>query len=256
MPAESSNHHSERILIVEDEVLQAMSLKTLLEGHGYDNVSIASSGEKAVALFGREAFDMLIMDIDLKGTMDGIEAVKAMRMHRPVHVIYLTAYSDQESIERAKSTMPLGYMMKPVNDRELLIAVDMALYTGRLHQRLHVQDICFRMVAEEVSDAVFFTDEFQRITFCNRAAARIFGYSRNEMEDLTLEVLVSGGIQNGGDSSGSSLPDPGANGLTVRTVVSCGRKKNGTVFPVEISFLEHNEKSMQASCIRIKDLSA
>jgi CheY-like chemotaxis protein len=117
-----------RIMIVEDESLTAMSLKKRLQKQGYEVVAVVPSGEEAVQLADETSPDLVLMDIRLDGAMDGVEAAEHITSLHDIPVIYLTAYADEGTLLRAKITKPYGYILKPFQERELLIAIDMALY--------------------------------------------------------------------------------------------------------------------------------
>jgi DNA-binding LytR/AlgR family response regulator len=115
------------ILIVEDEAILALDLKRKLEKEGYRVVGIAASGTQALALFAEHPVDLLLCDINIKGDRDGIQTAQQILAQRPVPLIYLTAYSDKATLERAGQTMPLAYIVKPVNLVQLRVAIEMAI---------------------------------------------------------------------------------------------------------------------------------
>jgi len=117
-----------RILVVEDEAIVAMGIKQKLEELDYEVVDIVFTGEDAVETALREKPDLILMDIVLKGSMDGIEAAGKIRNRLDIPVIYLTAYSDEEVLERARITEPYGYIIKPFKKSELNANLEMALY--------------------------------------------------------------------------------------------------------------------------------
>lgn len=125
-----------KILVVDDEVLVARDLKQRLEDLGYEVSQIASSGKEAVEIASDAAVDLLLMDINLGGGIDGIETAAQVRKHKDIPVVYLTAYSDQATLDRAKATDPFGYILKPLQNRELAIAVQMALHKHRMETEI------------------------------------------------------------------------------------------------------------------------
>lgn len=116
------------ILIVEDEAILAMALCDSLESEGYCVVGMASNGAKAIDLFQRNEVDLLLCDINIRGDIDGVETVRQLMQIRSVPVIYLTAFSDADTIERAKQTAPAAYMTKPHNLLNLRIAIELAIH--------------------------------------------------------------------------------------------------------------------------------
>tara|TARA_Y100000294_G_scaffold82200_1_gene77233 strand:+ start:162 stop:785 length:624 start_codon:yes stop_codon:yes gene_type:complete len=121
-----------KILIVEDQFLIANDIKDNLETLGYEISAIATSGEKAVKTAGEGKTDLVLMDIVLKGEMDGIEAAEIIRSRFNLPVIFLTAYGDPKILERAKITEPFGYLIKPFEARELHSNVEIALYKHKI----------------------------------------------------------------------------------------------------------------------------
>ncbi|MDZ7962977.1 MAG: ATP-binding protein [Aulosira sp. DedQUE10] len=118
---------SPRILIVEDEVLIARELETNLMRLGYTIVGIAVDGAEAIAKVAELQPDLILMDIVLSGDIDGIEAVEQIHQTAPIPVIYISAYDDEAILQRAKATQPLGYLIKPFNERVLRTTIEIAL---------------------------------------------------------------------------------------------------------------------------------
>jgi two-component system, response regulator PdtaR len=116
-----------RILLVEDEGLLAASLVEDLEQLGY-SVKAVNSGEKALSVIREDPPDLVLMDIKLKGRLDGIQASAQIQSEHGIPLIYLTAHSDKSFLERAKLTEPFGYLIKPVSQRDLNNAIEIALY--------------------------------------------------------------------------------------------------------------------------------
>ncbi|GAB3251948.1 hypothetical protein GCM10027347_10690 [Larkinella harenae] len=116
------------ILIVEDEAILAMALSDQLEDAGYCVTGPANNGLKAIDLFQKNEVDLLLCDISIKGAFDGIETVRRITTQKAVPVIYLTAYSDDETIQRAKATYPAAFMTKPYNLKDLRVAIDLAIH--------------------------------------------------------------------------------------------------------------------------------
>ncbi|MFM6154851.1 MAG: response regulator, partial [Sphaerospermopsis kisseleviana] len=116
-----------KILIVEDELLIANNIARKLTKLGYEIVDMVSSGRDAIYIAGEKRPDLVLMDIVIKGEMDGIETAEKLYQRYGIPVIYLTAYADSETINRAKSTTPFGYILKPFKDEELQASIAIAL---------------------------------------------------------------------------------------------------------------------------------
>ena len=129
LPAEKT-----RILVVEDERNVAEVLKARLESFGYEVCRIVSSGTDALTAAAEMAPDVIMMDIKIRGPMDGIETARLIRQRHEIPVIYLTAYSDDRLLQRAKATEPLAYILKPYDGAELRSAIEIALYRHKMEK--------------------------------------------------------------------------------------------------------------------------
>jgi len=122
------------ILVVEDERIVARDLQRRLQRLGYTVCAIAASGPEAMAYAAQTKPDLILMDIVLPGPMDGIEAVAQIRAHADIPVIYLTAHADEDTLQRAKTTEPFGYLLKPFDTRVMQTTIEMALYKHHMEQ--------------------------------------------------------------------------------------------------------------------------
>jgi len=145
-----------KILIVEDEAIIAMELESQLQGLGYEVTSIVDTGEKAIKKAEEDKPDLILMDIRIKGEMDGIEAAEVIRNRFGIPVIFSTAYLDEERIERAKITMPFGYVLKPIQERDLKVTIEMALYVAKIDKER-------RAVEEELRKSQSLLSEIEKI---------------------------------------------------------------------------------------------
>jgi CheY-like chemotaxis protein len=140
-----------KILVVEDEVLVAEDLKEILREFGYEVPGIAETGEGAITLAGETRPDLILMDINLSGAMDGITAGGEIRSRWGIPIIYVTAFANQAFIERAKKTIPSGYILKPFNERQIQITVEIALYYATIERQLKERDETIRMLLNATS---------------------------------------------------------------------------------------------------------
>lgn len=124
-----------RILLVEDERLVAMSLKKQLHGLGYQVVGHVASGRAAIDQVEQLRPDLVLMDIHLEGDMDGVEAAAEIYRRFQLPVVYLTAFSSQDILDRAKITEPMGYILKPYEERELYVVIETAMYRYHAERR-------------------------------------------------------------------------------------------------------------------------
>jgi len=116
------------ILIVEDEAIVALDLEDSLQSKDYHVAGIADNGREALSFLEKETIDLMLLDIQIKGDWDGIETARQLTAVKDIPFIYLTAFSDGETIERAKLTGPAAYLIKPYQPRNLLVAIDLALH--------------------------------------------------------------------------------------------------------------------------------
>ena len=130
-----------RILIVEDQALVAEDLKDMLQNFGYEVPGIADTGEKAIALTDEHHPNLVLMDINLAGVMDGITAGGEIRSRLGIPIIYVTAFASQAIIDRAKKTNPSGYILKPFNEVQIQAAIVIALYNSMLEQQVKEHDV-------------------------------------------------------------------------------------------------------------------
>jgi YesN/AraC family two-component response regulator len=126
----------EIILIVEDDGILATSLKEILSGFGYICFAAVATGEEAVEIAKNRIPDLIVMDIELAGKLNGIDAAEIIRSFSDVPVVFLTAYSREHLIQQAKFTAPAAYLVKPVHASELHANIEMALYRHTLDRKL------------------------------------------------------------------------------------------------------------------------
>jgi|SRR5690554_1115579 len=174
------------VLIVEDEGIEAMDIQQRLQNLGYLVPEIAFSGDEAIAKARAVRPDAVIMDIMLDGPMDGVAAAQRIREILDVPVIYLTAYADENTLQRAKITEPYGYLVKPFKERELHITLDMALYKHKLERRVKESERWLGATLHSIGDAVIATDNHGCIKFMNPIAEDLMGWKLGEIAGRKL----------------------------------------------------------------------
>ncbi len=125
-----------KIMIVEDELIAAESLSLDLKRLGYNVTAIVDSGEKAIQTSSEFPPDLILMDIMLKGDLDGITAAETIYHRLSIPIVYLSAYADNQTLDRAKQTAPYGYLVKPYKSQELKTTIEIALYKHQQEQNL------------------------------------------------------------------------------------------------------------------------
>jgi len=161
------------ILIVEDEFAVAMELEDHLTALGYTVVDHVMTGANAIDTAAEENLDLILMDVRLDGPMDGIEAAQQIREAHSVPVVFVTAYSDDETLQRATETTPFGYIVKPFEERELYAAVEVALHTHALQQRVQRANEDLRQLLNGLRQGTALTEADGRLTFLSDPAARL-----------------------------------------------------------------------------------
>jgi len=144
-----------RILVVEDGLIMARDIEARLKKMSYDVVGIAGSGDEAVRKAKDLSPDLVLMDVNLKGGVDGIHAAELIRGRADIPVVYITGYSDVQTLRRARATDPFGYILKPFEERELHGTIEMALYRHQMHRQLKEREQRYRNIAELVSDFAY-----------------------------------------------------------------------------------------------------
>ncbi len=165
-----------KVLIVDDEVVVAEDIRRQLRSLGYTVVGVASSGSDAIRLGGEHRPDLILMDIKLKGSMDGIEAARSIQARFDIPVIYLTAFSDDETLERARHTLPLAYLIKPFVSTDLRAAVELALFRHRVTKAAEQRGRWLDAVVQAIGDAVITVDHSGKVTMLNPAAEVLTGW--------------------------------------------------------------------------------
>lgn len=178
---------NEKILIVEDDAINIAVIERQLVKLGYSIAGIVRTGEEAVECARKNRPDLVLMDVELEGEMDGIEAAAIIRKSSSIPVVYLTANSDDQTIERARSTEAYGYLHKPFQEREVHSTVQMALYKAELEARLREERQWLSTTIRCISDGIIATDATGAIKLVNPTAERLTGWKQQEAlgRDLT-----------------------------------------------------------------------
>jgi len=161
-----------RILIVEDEAIIAMEIESQLQGLGYEVTSIVDTGEKAIEK-AEEDKPLILMDIRIKGEMDGIDTAEVIRNRFGIPVIFSTAYLDQERIERAKITMPFGYVLKPIQERDLRVMIEMALYVSKIDKERKNVEQLNRMLMDSLPHPAMLIKKNRTVLASNKIAQEL-----------------------------------------------------------------------------------
>ncbi len=180
-----------QVLVVEDEIIVADDIRRTLQKLGYAVPSVVSSGEDAIKEVEKNKPDLVLMDIMLKGEMDGIQTAGQINSRFNIPVVYLTAYSDEKILERAKATEPFGYIIKPFKKRELHITIEMALTKHRIEKQLKKSKEFIETVLNSMNDAISVIDvnDF-RIIDANTVFLESYGLNKKEMIGKTCHEIT------------------------------------------------------------------
>ena len=178
-----------RILVVEDESIVAFNLQQRLSMLGYDVPAIAVSGQESIDVVSQMQPDLVLMDIHIQGDMDGIEVAAKLRETHAVPVIYLTAYSEDSTLDRARKTQPYGYLLKPFSERELHATIQMAFERQRLENELNDSRRLLQQALDAASLGVMELDKTTTTITPSPRTADLIGWPRDQ--PLTLTDLLA-----------------------------------------------------------------
>jgi len=180
------------VLIVEDERAVALALKDVLHQLGYDAFAIADSAEDALACALKRRPDIVIMDIGIKGPMDGVAAAQMLETRFGVPVVYLTGHDESAAIGHARTTEDYGYLLKPVKSAELRSALEVALTKHDLSDRLRVSEERFRHAFDNSPVGMTINLQSGRGLRINAAMCDMLGYSENDVIEAGVAELRRG----------------------------------------------------------------
>jgi two-component system cell cycle sensor histidine kinase/response regulator CckA len=180
-----------KVLIVEDESIVACDLERRLLKDGYQVSATAATGEQALLSIEQNAPDLILMDIHLQGSTDGIAVASEVRNRFSLPVVFLTAYADKETLERAKATEPYSYLVKPISHVSLSSAIEVALYKHRAEQELKKREAWLGTVLASLPDAVLVRDASGSVQFLNPHAERLTGWTHGEAVGQQLWDVLS-----------------------------------------------------------------
>jgi len=186
---ETSSGTKARILVVEDEALVAENLRRCLHDLGYVVAGIADTAAEAIGLAREHKPDLVLSDIQIKGREDGTSAARTLSREYDVPFVFLTARADDATLQRARNSSPFGYVVKPYSERDLRIAIELALERHRLEQRVRLAERLLDATLRSIGDAVIATDAQGRITFMNPVAERLTGDKASDAVGRDLSAV-------------------------------------------------------------------
>ncbi|MEX0943296.1 MAG: EAL domain-containing protein [Pseudomonadales bacterium] len=247
---------SKSLLVVEDEVLVARDIKARLTRMGYDVVDIASRGKEAIEKALNHRPDLVLMDINLRDEMDGVEAAIRIREQYDVPVIFCTAYSNEDTLERAKISEPYGYVLKPFDNRELEINIEIALYKHRVEKDLTDTRRRLDATLTNVSDGVIAADVDGKIYLINPMAEKITGWCRRKAKHVHLSnVLPLEPFESGERVFDTFNPCSDPEEWNIQYLRQYLRRPGGHLLPVELSVNRIENHDSDLMVITFRDIS-
>ncbi|MBT3375293.1 MAG: response regulator [Lentisphaerae bacterium] len=247
-----------RILIVEDDPQVEFTLKKMLRDMGHAVVAAASTAEKAVALARSKHPDVICMDIHLEGERDGIEAAGEIVAEMDIPIIYISAYSDAATLERAKKTAPFAYLTKPFRREELRVTIEVTLYKHELDSKLRAQERWMSTTLRSIGEAIISVDDKNCVTLLNARAEALCGYSAKRAHGRPLAdvlCLLSLATEEPVDLLAQS-PAPMAGPQSLMSCVVIDTKTgNRTPVDVNVAPIQEDRGAASGSVIVLKDIT-
>jgi PAS domain S-box-containing protein len=177
----------EKILIVEDEIVTAHSLELRLVKLGYKVLPLAGDAAEAWHILAEDTPDLIMMDIRLRGEVDGIQLAEQILAKMDIPIIYLTAHAEDETVQRATATAPYGYLLKPVDPSELRITLQTTLYKHKMEKQLKNSEERFRFITENMTDTVWLMDTNLKVTYISPSVTALRGYTLAELQEMRID---------------------------------------------------------------------
>lgn len=241
-----------KILIVEDDGIIAARMEEGLKRRGYDVIGTFAAGEEAIEDAERNRPDLVLMDIELAGDLNGVMTADIIRDRFDIPVIFLTAYSDESLVQTAKMTEPYGYLVKPFQDAELVAAIETALYRHRIDGKLRESEERYRSLVELSPEAIIiFAND--AVVFANDAAAELLGVeSAVEILDRHPAVFVHPEDENFVRSRLGQIQQPG---MAMPPIEHRLIRSDGSIVDVETRGVGFRYQDGAARLIMVRDIS-
>jgi len=252
-----------KILIVEDQPVVSQNIQLMLKYNGYEVMGIAPTADDAMQMINDERPDLIVMDIALPGKLDGIDATNIINAKWDIPIIYLTAHSDEITLQRAKNTHNFGFILKD-NDlkSQIPVFIEFALYKHKLiieqqdaAKELSDSEEKFRMIVNSARDGIIFIDKSGQISFWNNSAMENFGYIDLSTENVFFWQIISIPIIKNYQEKFADIEKKGESELVGKIVEFVAIRKDGSTFPVEIIFYPIKVQNYWYTCCIIRDIT-
>jgi len=231
---EVTENNKARIMVVEDEGIIAQDIKNCLENLGYIVPDVVYTGYEAIEKAAVLQPDLILMDIVLKGDIDGIQTASEIRKRLNIPIVYLTAYEDDKTLKRARVTQPEAYILKPFEERYLRSSIEMALYKHKMENRLKDNHRWLTAVLRSIGEGVIVTDADCIVTFLNPIAEFLTGYSLQ----VALGRKLSEVLNVSDESTGMTAEDSVARAIKEDAVITQSivlHSREGNKVPIDSS---------------------
>ncbi len=231
-----------KVIIVEDEHIVAKDFETRIKDMGYTVCANVPSGMEAIEQAQIHQPDLVLMDVVLRGELDGIEAAGTIRSRWNIPVIFITSYSDEPTLERAKLTEPFGYLVKPFKDSEIKAVIEMALYKSQVEARLRKSEQRFHNLVETSNDWIWEVDQSGVFTYVSPQVRELLGYEPNEVLGKTAFDFMP---PEEAERVGAYYREVAESRRAIRSFESLNRHKDGRVLIFEtngVPILDENEQ--------------
>ncbi len=245
--------NSMSIFIVEDEKIVALDIAASLKSLGYNVIGMASSGSEAITKVREKVPDLILMDIRLKGEMDGISAAAKIRSEHDVPVIYLTAYADENTLSRAKHTEPYGYLLKPYEKRVLHSTIEMADYKRKMEGRIKDSERWLSTILNSIGDAVIATDTRGKIKFINPVAEQLTGWEQNSALGKELSSIFK--LQNEFDRTEFNINLSQVNRIITKDAVFIDKKGSERFLQLTLSPISNGKSGVLGIVLIFQDIT-
>lgn len=252
----------QRILLVEDQSLISNQLSKYLNANEYDVVDVCDNGNAAINVAKEQNPDLILMDIELKGKIDGIETAEIIKSSNDIPIIYLTSRDDKKTLNRAKHTEPAGFVTKNISQKELVIQIELALYKHEMmKERKRIQAMLedsrekFKAIFNSAPDAIFFVNIDCEVSLWNRAAEKIFHINENKAYGKYIyNLIIEEESRQEFKQSFDIWKYTKDESQYTKTFEIMARRADEVVFPIEmtLTILEHN--GQRAICGFARDI--
>lgn len=182
--------NKKKILIVEDENIIAKDLQHILKEAGYDVPYCASNSKDALKYIDELQPDLILMDVIIKGPVDGITTAQIVNQLYEIPIIFLSAYSDNHTLDRAKQTSSFGYLLKPCDERELVIAVDFGIQKANMDKMIKTQNKLYSSVIKNIDTGAIVLNHKRCIELINTQAQNILGWKDFEVLKKNIHEYI------------------------------------------------------------------